>query len=186
MDLYVRHIPIDHISLADNLKAMGSAWRPWAAKRTSSSWQTTRSPSPTGRTTWKSSSAPPSCATSSRASGEIEALAYDAPDDLGVVVEEAEKTLFHVTEKRVSSAFKLHGRAADRGVRGADEAGRAEGRMAGIPSGFKDVDGLFHGFRGGDLVILAARPGVGKTSFALNLATNAAKAGQPSPFSRWR
>ena len=58
--------------------------------------------------------------------------------------------------------------------------------MAGIPSGFKDVDDLFHGFRGGDLVILAARPGVGKTSFALNLATNAAKLGQPSPFSRWR
>ncbi len=58
--------------------------------------------------------------------------------------------------------------------------------MAGVPTGFKDVDDLFHGFRGGDLVILAARPGVGKTSFALNLATNAAKAGPPSPSSRWR
>ena len=65
MDLYVRHIPIDHISLADNLRPWVS-WRPWAAKRTSSSWQTTRSPSPTGRTTWKSSSAPPSCATHPR------------------------------------------------------------------------------------------------------------------------
>jgi replicative DNA helicase len=54
--------------------------------------------------------------------------------------------------------------------------------MAGVPSGFKDVDDLFHGFRGGDLIILAARPGVGKTSFALNLATNAAKAGASVAF----
>ena len=54
--------------------------------------------------------------------------------------------------------------------------------MAGVPTGFKDVDELFHGFRGGDLVILAARPGVGKTSFALNLATNAAKAGAAVAF----
>mgnify|MGYP002571382638 CR=1 FL=1 len=55
-------------------------------------------------------------------------------------------------------------------------------KMAGVPTGFKDVDELFHGFRGGDLVILAARPGVGKTSFALNLATNAAKAGAAVAF----
>ena len=46
-----------------------------------------------------------------------------------------------------------------------------------MPTGFKDVDALFHGWRGGDLIILAARPGVGKTSFALNIATNAAKLG---------
>lgn len=50
-------------------------------------------------------------------------------------------------------------------------------QMAGTPTGFTDVDKLFWGLRGGDLLILAARPGVGKTSFALNVATNAAKAG---------
>ena len=54
--------------------------------------------------------------------------------------------------------------------------------MAGVPTGFVDVDNLFHGFRGGDLIILAARPGVGKTSFALNLAVNAAKAGCSTTF----
>ena len=41
-----------------------------------------------------------------------------------------------------------------------------ENKISGVASGFKDVDDLFHGFRGGDLVILAARPGVGKTAFA--------------------
>ena len=54
--------------------------------------------------------------------------------------------------------------------------------MAGVPTGFKDADDLFHGLRAGDLVILAARPGVGKTSFALNLAVNAAKAGTSVAF----
>jgi replicative DNA helicase len=49
--------------------------------------------------------------------------------------------------------------------------------LQGVPTGFKDVDKLFNGLRGGDLIILAARPAVGKTSFAMNVATNAAKAG---------
>ena len=58
-----------------------------------------------------------------------------------------------------------------------DELVNNKNQMAGTPTGFTDVDKLFWGLRGGDLLILAARPGVGKTSFALNVATNAAKAG---------
>lgn len=57
-----------------------------------------------------------------------------------------------------------------------------ENKISGVASGFKDVDDLFHGFRGGDLVILAARPGVGKTAFALNLCTSAAKLGATVAF----
>ena len=111
------------------------------------------------------------------ASVSINALANNAPDDLNEVVEEAEKTLFNVTEKRVSSSFR---KMSDLVTEAYDQITRLANQkdsMAGVPTGFTDVDNLFHGFRGGDLVILAARPGVGKTSFALNLATNAAKAG---------
>ena len=120
MDLYVRHIPIDHISLADNLKAMG----------------------------------------------QLEAVGGKA----------------YVTEKRVSSAFKRMDVLLTEAFEELTKLAEQKDAMAGIPSGFKDVDDLFHGFRGGDLVILAARPGVGKTSFALNLATNAAKAGATVTF----
>ena len=116
------------------------------------------------------------------ASNSIAALAYDAPDDLNAVVEESEKMLFEVTEQRVASQFQ-HINAllpvAFNEIRALKEQG---GHMAGVPSGFVDVDNLFHGFRGGDLIILAARPGVGKTSFALNLAVNAAKAGTSVTF----
>ena len=62
------------------------------------------------------------------------------------------------------------------------EMAEQQNHMAGVPTGFKDPDDLFHGFRGGDLVILAARPGVGKTSFALNMAVNAAKSGTTVAF----
>lgn len=180
-DMATRQIPVDHISLADQLKAAGQldavggpeylmgladntfALTNWQnhvdiVKRTSMLRQLIR------------------------ASASIQALAYDAPADLDEVVEEAEKTLFNVTEKRVSSSFskmdKLVGDAYEELLKLMDQ----KNSMAGVPTGFVDVDDLFHGFRGGDLVILAARPGVGKTSFALNLAVNAAKAGTSVAF----
>ena len=101
MDLYVRHIPIDHISLADNLKAMGQleavGGKAYLIELADNTFALTN---------WQNHleivKRTSILRDLIRASGEIEALAYDAPDDLGVVVEEAEKTLFHVTEKRVS------------------------------------------------------------------------------------
>ncbi len=181
MDLYVRHIPIDHISLADNLKAMGQleavGGKAYLIELADNTFALTN---------WQNHleivKRTSILRDLIRASGEIEALAYDAPDDLGVVVEEAEKTLFHVTEKRVSSAFKRMDVLLTEAFEELTKLAEQKDSMAGIPSGFKDVDDLFHGFRGGDLVILAARPGVGKTSFALNLATNAAKSGATVTF----
>ncbi len=112
-----------------------------------------------------------------RAAAEINALAYNAPDDLNEVVDSAEQTLFNVTEKRVSSSFKKMDSLVDDAYTELSKIASQGDSIVGVPTGFRDVDELFHGFRGGDLVILAARPGVGKTAFALNLATNAAKAG---------
>ncbi|MCI8366861.1 MAG: replicative DNA helicase [Eggerthellaceae bacterium] len=111
------------------------------------------------------------------AAAEINALAYDAPDDLNSVVEEAEKTLFNVTEKRVSSSFVKADTLVNDVYEELVALSAQGGAIAGVPTGFRDVDALIHGLRGGDLIILAARPGVGKTSFALNLAVNAAKTG---------
>ena len=62
------------------------------------------------------------------------------------------------------------------------EMGNREGMLQGVPTGFIDVDKLFCGLRPGNLIILAARPAVGKTSFAMNLAANAAKSGAPVAF----
>lgn len=181
MDLYIRHIPIDQISLADNLKATGQleavGGKAYLIELADNTFALTN---------WFNHTEIVKRTSILRdlvyASAEITALAYDAPDDLDVVVEEAEKTLFNVTEKRVSSEFKkmdvLLGDAFEEITKLAEQ----KGSMAGVATGFKDADDLFHGFRGGDLIILAARPGVGKTSFALNMAVNAAKTGASVAF----
>lgn len=176
IDLYVRHIPIDHISLADNLKAMGQleavGGKPYLVELADNTFALTN---------WQNHvdivKRTSILRDLIRASTEINALAYDAPDDLGIVVEESEKILFNVTEKRVSSEFKKMDTLLTDAFDEITKLAEQKNSMAGVPSGFQDVDDLFHGFRGGDLVILAARPGVGKTSFALNLATNSAKLG---------
>ena len=56
-------------------------------------------------------------------------------------------------------------------------AARDENQMEGMPTGFTEVDKVLGGLRGSDLIVLAARPRVGKSAFALNIATNAAKSG---------
>ena len=181
VDLYVRHIPIDHISVADNLKAAGQleavGGKPYIVELADNTFALTN---------WQNHveivKRTAILRDLIRASGEIKALAYDAPDDLGVVVEEAEKTLFKVTEKRVSSAFTKIDTLLVNAFDELQEMASRESSISGVASGFKDIDDLFHGFRGGDLIILAARPGVGKTAFALNLATSAAKLGTSVAF----
>ena len=116
------------------------------------------------------------------AGARIQAIGYDAPDDLDEVVEESEKLLFSVTNQRVATGFK----GADSLVLEAFEELRdlaeSGGRMLGVRTGFKDLDELLGGLRGGDLVILAARPSVGKTALALNIASRAAQLGTAVAF----
>lgn len=181
LDLQQRHIPIDHISLADNLKAQGQlesiggrAYLAELADFTSALTNWRNHADIVKRTSMLRDL--------SRAGSAISALAYDAPDDLDVVVEEAEKTLFGVTEKRVSSSFEKMDVLVQNAYCSIQELKRNKGQFAGVPSGFADIDNLFGGFRGGELIILAARPAVGKTAFALNLATNAARMGSTVAF----
>lgn len=116
------------------------------------------------------------------ASAKISALAYDAPADPAELISQAEGTLFQVTEQTVSSTFKdIQTLIVEANDEIAEMANRS-GTMQGVPTGFTDVDKLFCGLRGGDLIILAARPAVGKTSFAMNLATNASKLGATVAF----
>ena len=111
------------------------------------------------------------------ASAGITSLAYDSPADPKELVSQAEAKLFSVTEQTTSSTFRP---IQELIVEANDEIAEMDKRgdaIQGVPTGFVDVDKLFQGLRGGDLIILAARPAVGKTSFAMNLAANAAKLG---------
>ena len=176
LELNTRHIPIDQISLADRLAAEGQleavGGRPYLIELANNTLALTN---------WKNHTEIVKRNSVLRdlvyASTNINALAYDAPDDTNEVIEDAEKMLFEVTQKRVSSSFQNITDLLTQAFDEIDELVNNKNQMAGTPTGFTDVDKLFWGLRGGDLLILAARPGVGKTSFALNVATNAAKAG---------
>ncbi len=111
------------------------------------------------------------------AANHIVALGYEAPDDLQEVVEEAERTLFEVTNKRVGSNFKGMEDLLEVSFKQLEELFERQEHITGVPTGFKDVDKVLAGMHRGDLLILAARPAVGKTAFALNIAVNAAKSG---------
>ena len=180
-DLNIRRIPVDQISLADTLNASGQLEAVGGK-----AYLVDLADNTVALPNWQNHAEIVKRTAILReliyAAAQINALAYDAPDDLNQVVEEAEKTLFNVTEKRVSSTFAKMDTLLVDAFEELTRLSEQRDHMAGVPSGFKDADALFHGFRGGDLVILAARPGVGKTSFALNLAVNAAKSGAAVAF----
>ncbi len=116
------------------------------------------------------------------ASVRITALGYDAPDDLDEVVETSEKLLFDVTNRRVSTNFKKIDSLVVETFNELQELASTKTKYRGVRTGFKDLDDLFGGLRGGDLVILAARPSVGKTALALNIASRAAQLGTSVAF----
>lgn len=109
------------------------------------------------------------------ASEQIRGLALSPIDDADQIVGEAERYLFEITEQRVDSNFESLNSLLLSTTKALDE--QADKHLVGVPTGFIDLDEHLAGFRSGDLVILAARPGVGKSALALNIAINAAKAG---------
>ena len=108
------------------------------------------------------------------AAGKIAAIGYEESADISESIDRAEQQLFAVSQKRVESGFStlrtlLHA-AYDR----LDYLHQHKGEVSGIRTGFKDLDQLTTGLQRSDLVIVAARPSVGKTSLALNFAEHAA------------
>ncbi|MFA5413484.1 MAG: replicative DNA helicase [Patescibacteria group bacterium] len=108
------------------------------------------------------------------AAGEITALGYNEEEDVEVVLDKAEQKLFSVSQKYLKQIFipikNILTEAFDR----IDELHREKGKLRGLTTGYHDLDNLLAGLQKSDLVVLAARPSVGKTSLALDIARNVA------------
>jgi replicative DNA helicase len=108
------------------------------------------------------------------AAGKIAAVGYEEANDAEVAVDRAEGILFEISQRRTVGGFEslatLLGQAYDR----LEYLHEHRGQILGIPSGLSQLDTLLGGFQPSDLVIVAARPSVGKTSLALNIAQHAA------------
>jgi replicative DNA helicase len=108
------------------------------------------------------------------AAGKIAGIGYEDPAEVGEAIDRAEAELFAVSERRVSAGFSVLRSLLHDAYDRLDYLHAHRGEISGVRSGFGDLDALTTGLQKSDLVILAARPSVGKTSFALNIAEHAA------------
>ncbi|RVU96642.1 replicative DNA helicase [Coriobacteriales bacterium OH1046] len=117
-----------------------------------------------------------------KASASISALAYNAPEDTKEVIDRAEQMLFEVTGRSVRSTYEPLSNVMSDYFVSLEEMSKNKGMRQGIYTGYPDIDRNLLGMRPGQMVVIGARPGVGKTSFALNIAVNAARAGASIAF----
>lgn len=108
------------------------------------------------------------------AAHNIGELAYDESRDTMEVLDEAEKSIYAIGDQSASHKFIPIGDKIHEAWERIEALSNSEGGIRGVPSGFPALDNLLSGFHPSDLVILAARPSMGKTSLALDFARNAA------------
>lgn len=112
-------------------------------------------------------------------SGHISQLGYSEDNDLDVLLDEAEKKIFSIARYSSKQKFgSLKANLVDAWER-FEKLHKSKGEMRGVPSGFSELDNLLAGFQKSDLIILAARPSVGKSALALDIARNVAAKNVP-------
>ena len=99
---------------------------------------------------------------------------YDTSNDLTEVLEEAEKKIFNVSKSLRSTEFKTISEVLAKNQSDLEKLSSTKGDITGIPTGYYELDKITSGFHPHELIIIAARPGMGKTAIALNLVTNIA------------
>ena len=109
-----------------------------------------------------------------RISGEIIGDAYEDSTDVFDLLDEAESKLFEITNNHLRKNFDSIDVVIMKTIQRIDDMRSRQEDVTGVPSGFASLDRVTYGWQNSDLIILAARPSVGKTAFALNLARNAA------------
>ena len=115
---------------------------------------------------------------------EMVNVAYDSPVDLGPQsqIEDTERRLYELAETgKYDGGFQRFARALTTAVDMAAHAYQRDGKLSGLATGLRDLDRMVGGLQSSDLVILAGRPGMGKTALATNLAYNIAKAWHGEP-----
>lgn len=108
------------------------------------------------------------------AGGDIGEMGHSDPEDITEALDSAEKRVFEVTSRPGAQKFIPMSSMIDEAWQRFDKLSDSDSSLRGIPTGFKDLDTLLAGFQKSDLIILAARPSVGKTTLAMDIARNVA------------
>ncbi|WP_300379755.1 replicative DNA helicase [Clostridium sp.] len=109
-----------------------------------------------------------------RSSTSIIEESYNKQDKVENVLEFAQKKIFDLAEKNGSNDYEVLSNVLERGFLEIERLFNNKGSITGVGSGIRDLDAKTSGFQKGDMVLIAARPSMGKTTFALNIAENAA------------
>lgn len=109
-----------------------------------------------------------------RASSDIAANCYEGSDSLDNIIDFAEKSIFDITQKKSSDGLDDIRNILIDSLKNMEEMAMSDGSLTGITTGFIDLDNKTSGLQKSDLVLVAARPSMGKTAFSVNLAVNAA------------
>ncbi len=108
------------------------------------------------------------------ASQEIAHLGYDEKEDTDTLLDKAERKIFSIAQKSLSQDFVLVKDDLEEAFERIDQLSKHKGKLRGLASGLPALDNLLAGFQKSDLLILAARPSLGKSALALNFAYNIA------------
>jgi replicative DNA helicase len=109
-----------------------------------------------------------------RISSEIVHDSYEDTTDVFELLDKAEQNLFNIADKNLRTSYNEINSLLSATIKEIDEARKHEDALTGCPSGFSTLDRLTGGWQKSDLIIVAARPSMGKTAFTLSLARNAA------------
>jgi replicative DNA helicase len=108
-----------------------------------------------------------------RIGGEMVSMGFEDSSDVFDVLDQTEKDVFAISNSFLKKDFEKLSNVGAKVITRIDQLRNSDEKLSGVPSGFVDIDQIVHGWQNTDLIILAARPSVGKSAFALNLAVNA-------------
>lgn len=109
-----------------------------------------------------------------RSSNEIMSFAYDDSEDVNLIIEKAEKNIFDITQGAHRQGFAPINEVLLDSFAKIEEMAANQGGLTGLTTGFIDLDNKLSGLQKSDLVLIAARPSMGKTALGINIVTNAA------------
>jgi replicative DNA helicase len=112
-------------------------------------------------------------------STEIASGAYDAPANVDEYLDESEHRIFEISERRIRQSFHSMPELTRESIRLLERLYERKELVTGVPTGFLDLDRLTAGLHAADLIVIAARPSMGKTALALNIAAHAATECEP-------
>jgi replicative DNA helicase len=111
------------------------------------------------------------------ASTNIATQGYEGGGSIEELLDSAEKVIFDISEQRIKGAFVRVGEMMKGSIETVEKLYHRKSAITGVPTGFKDFDAKTAGLQPSELIIIAARPGMGKTAFSLNIASQAALEG---------